>query len=454
MALSVALHLFGSPGSVRANGAFPDGEQMLFPRSHPDHMFVATNFGLVLSEDGGESWQWVCESPFILTALAHLYQLGAGMRVFAVSTAGLVHSDDAGCTWTPGGGLEGLIATDAFVDFRDPTRVFALAQTPQGIHTAYASDDSGETFGALLYTGRIDEVLTGIESATSDPQIVYLASYMLVGDGERVVRFQRSMDGGSSWESTALTDQLAGTMRIIQVDPEDPAHVFMRLTTPDLDDQLIVTEDGGATYRTLLDRPGSMRAFLRRSDGSYLATWEAAAIVEAFRSEDGGDSFEPWPLAIRARAFTERDGRLYALGSESFDGHALFVSGDDGATWEPVMRYADMTGPKACLVEHCGPACVEYADMKLWPVQICPAPPPEVESDAGAAVDAGAPRPRIPTANITPASGCGVSTAARRGFDAGHLLSGLLFALVAGRCRRSRPGRARRLSSMHPYGRV
>src|SRR5688500_9189024 len=83
------------PEVARANGAFPDSLQLLLPPSVPAEIVLATNFGLVGTEDGGLTWEWSCEHGQSLGGW--LYQLGwrlGGTRILAISDSGLVFTDD------------------------------------------------------------------------------------------------------------------------------------------------------------------------------------------------------------------------------------------------------------------------------------------------------------------------------------------------------------------------
>src|ERR1044071_3801977 len=111
--LSVALCSARAAG----NGAFPDSSAILLPADRPDEIVLATNFGLIVSEDDGLTWSWTCEQAASVSA--SLYQVGppAQDRVYAVSTAGLIFSDDGSCSWTRAQGLlASAYATDAFPD--------------------------------------------------------------------------------------------------------------------------------------------------------------------------------------------------------------------------------------------------------------------------------------------------------------------------------------------------
>ena len=57
-----------------ANGAFPDSSAILLSADRPDQIILATNFGLIISEDDGQTWSWTCEQA--ATVSGALYQVG------------------------------------------------------------------------------------------------------------------------------------------------------------------------------------------------------------------------------------------------------------------------------------------------------------------------------------------------------------------------------------------
>ena len=63
---------------AHANGAFPDSLNILTPATLPHETLLATNFGLVMSFDGEQTWTWSCEQT--LNSFATLYQMGASPR--------------------------------------------------------------------------------------------------------------------------------------------------------------------------------------------------------------------------------------------------------------------------------------------------------------------------------------------------------------------------------------
>src|SRR5215831_1213059 len=88
-----------APARASANGAFPDSLSILLPPDRPHEIILATNFGLLVSEDDGAKWNWVCEQA--VASQARLYQMGPPPtdRLLAVSPLALVTSSNGACSW-------------------------------------------------------------------------------------------------------------------------------------------------------------------------------------------------------------------------------------------------------------------------------------------------------------------------------------------------------------------
>jgi MYXO-CTERM domain-containing protein len=435
--LAVALAV-GTPRAALANGAFPDSEGILLPADRADQLLLATNFGLFTSDDAGKTWAWSCEQNGV-SDLASLYQMGPAPlnRLFAVSAHGLIHSDDRSCTWhVATGAVDHVLVTDYFPDPTDPMRILAVGLPdtatqldPAGI---YRSLDGGATFTGPLYVGSIQGSIVSVESARSDPRIVYVAMYQTPGPHPRLVK---SSDGGDTWADPLDVEPSIGPnlYRIIAIDPLDPRKIFLRVTEATLE-SLAISEDGGVTFRKAVTFDLKISAFARLPGGVILVAGVNSAgggdmLPAGYRSTDGGQTFAPWRTGLMIRALAVRDGLLYAAANNFKDGFALGVSSDQGATFKPMMTYDQASSVKACVDQICRESCQMLATAKLFPAAIC------VSADAGGEAGPDAGHAPVPASS---GCGCAVGSAAGRWTAAGAPLLGALFL-----CRRRRRNAAR-----------
>src|SRR3954468_22532988 len=152
LALLALLGIGAAPRRVLANGAFPESDAVLLPVDHPQRIILSTNFGLIISDDDGATWQWTCERP--QTSAASTYAIGAPPQelLYALSPdVGLASSDDVSCRWIRDGGALASTAAAAFSPAPTAaTRVLAIAAAPAdgaiGADVVYESMDGGETF--------------------------------------------------------------------------------------------------------------------------------------------------------------------------------------------------------------------------------------------------------------------------------------------------------------------
>jgi hypothetical protein len=428
--LTATLAVLAPAGRAAANGAFPDSDAVLLPADRPQQILLATNFGLIISDDGGTTWQWTCERAE--TSMASLYALGAppADRLYSRSLdVGLAVSDDDSCSWhRAGGALAAAIATDYFPDPTAAAHVLAIAGAgaaadgaAAGAAAVYESNDGGDTFAATpLHVAAAGAELLGVEIARSDPRIIYL-SMATPGPHPMVAR---SDDGGARWTTFDVEPWIgARTARIVAVDPVDARVVYLRVSGAG-GESLAVSRDGGATFTTpiTLAAGGTLSAFARLASGTVLVAGllpgaGGTTSGVAWRSGDGGMTFEDWTLAPmpRLRALAERAGTLYLAGSNYTDGWALAVSGDEGRTLQPILRYDQVSAVKPCVAAACQDLCDEQAGRQIWSPQVCNPLP----LDAG--VDAGPP--------AKPPSGCGCGAAAQPRAEGGA--AALLIAATA-----------------------
>jgi hypothetical protein len=382
-------------GTARANGAFPNGQTILVPADRPDEILIATNFGLVVTDDGGSSWLYACEQS--VSSFGRLYQMAPGThRLFAIAGSNLIYTDDQSCGWQTGGGaLAATSCQDAFVDPSDGNHLLAVAATFGGGPPAYTvleSRDGGATFGAPIYTGAPGDLITGVEIAASDPASIVLA---LSQAGTFAPVLVRSRDGGQTWQTSDLTAAVgSGTqVRIVAVDPTDPDQVDLRALEISGDALVLVGPDGALRAPPLTFPNGQLTAFTRTAAGSILAAGLTASAPVLYRSTDAGNSFAAVPGAPSMLALAARGALLYAATDSSVEPYAQASSDDDGLTWAPGLAFSNIAAILPCLASACQADCQMRAAQKQWPAAMCAAAPAAPRDASG---------PPLPDAGVPP----------------------------------------------------
>jgi hypothetical protein len=353
---------------------------VLVPSDRPQRIVLVTNFGVVLSEDGGQTWSWSCERDE--NAFGLFYQFGPPPRhrLFAVANDHAITSDDATCSWQVAGGLlADQAVTDVFPDPTDADRVLAVGLAGTG-YSVFESVDGGATFGATLYQAPAGDQVTGVEIARADPRIVYVA---LMGS-DRSPRLARTADGGATWTVHDLSAALGpGLPRIIAVDPSDPDSVLVRFAAATGGESVAVTRDGGLTVAKPLSITHYFTSFARLADGALAlsAVLSTSPVLKSglFISHDGAATFQENAAVPTLLALGHRDGLLYAAADNFSDGYALGVSSDEGATFSPVVRFDQIGSIMPCVRANaqCQATCRALAGTgfgspgKIWEEAVC-----------------------------------------------------------------------------------
>lgn len=329
-------------GRARADGAFPDEQQLFLPPGSAQ-MILATNVGLLLTDDG-TTWDYVCEAHVAGGRLVYAYQLAPGGTLLAAGGDQVARSTDQGCTWAlVDGGLPGAAyVVDLFADPTDGSRVAAIGRDQGGGSALFLSESGGAQFGppALREPGRS---LVGVEYSQAQPNLLDLTGTVALDDGGAVPFIAHRADGGP-W-SEALHPELAGaTPLLAAADRADPATLYLRLVDPAYREVLAVSTDEGQHLTALLQPNEPLSAFLVAEDGSLYAGTRAGKLY--VRPPATGQFVVR--AAPRLRCLQERDGVLYGCGDPLLDGFVLARSTDQGQTFKPVLRFQDVRGPKAC----------------------------------------------------------------------------------------------------------
>ena len=346
-----SLALMAVSSAAHANGRYPYGNQLIVHPHNPDLLLVRTTFGVLLSEDHGKVFHWICE-PII----GFTNGLDPGVGIFddgsyaVAGYYGLAISRDNACSFPFAGALNDLYAIDIAVDQKDPKGAVVVTSPKvfgdggQAPVQFYQTTDNGNTWtkpGPDLEPGL---GTTTLDVAPSDPNRVYIGGSFIDTDGLHGFVL-RSNDRGKTWGARTVLggsteDTRVSTAYVSGVDPTDPNRIYVRAITPRQNDVLYVSSDGAATFQIAKTFKGSMYGFTIKPDGSKVAIGGASEGVHVAPTPAAGS-----PYQFEQASTTPVDclkwttETLYGCGDNQQPG--VFVVGksdDEGKTWTPILN--------------------------------------------------------------------------------------------------------------------
>lgn len=365
------------PTVALAHGRPPFVGDIAFHPTNPDVIVARMTFGLLVSEDRGETWRWICaaatgadptrEDPPIAVMPDGSILVG--------TFGGLARSASDHCSFELPEALRDRFVIDVQPEAMSPGTVWAIATSGSDPDEVYRSVDQGQTFARV--GAPVDDILLErVRVAPSDPTRVYLSGAVpvmpIVYDGgvpdggptttERLGFFLRSSNGGETFEpiEMPLVDE-ERNVHLLAVDPTNPDRVLVRMTRRVIDDReerVLLTEDAGDTWTPVASgRQISGGAF--SPDGTR--AWVTSRILDGlFRSEDGGRSFTQ--LQRLSLPCLEMSGdEVWICVDELVEGYAMARSTDDGETLEPTLHFMDIYQMVECSAcTQVGHGCPEW----------------------------------------------------------------------------------------------
>jgi photosystem II stability/assembly factor-like uncharacterized protein len=345
-----------APRSLLANGRFPAASQLLVAAGDDKHMVARTTFGVLESFDGAGSWSWICEGA--VTDLGFVdpeMVLNDDGSVLVGLAGGVSVGSRSGCDWKMN--ATGFTGQDVVDLVKDPTKaghVYAAISAP--VKGALAGRIAESTDGGLSWSTLAamlpDTFPITIEIAPSRPGRLYLGST----DGNvESGTISVSDDGGNTWTSHPSP---AGpdAVYVSGVDPIDADRVYLRSYGPP--SILFVSDDGGASWRTVYRSDEPLVGFALSPDGSKIAVGDTAHLSVLMRSDaDGGTFSTARTRSLHVGCLTWSPLGLFACATESADGFSLGRSADDGATFAPLLRFASLAPascPSSSIASRCG----------------------------------------------------------------------------------------------------
>ena len=436
---SLAASTLASP--AQANGRYPAAGEIAVHPSNPKTILVRATYGFLLTTNGGQEWQWICEPAVGFNSEEDpVVSFTADGTILAGIFEGMSLGTPDGCSWSfVPGGLANKYVIDVAVDKVDATQGVLIISNSTGQDDAgdaifltqvWQTTDSGHTWAQAGVDLPSQFLGLTVDTAPSDAQRIYLSGRNGPPDYPGVL--ERSDDRGATWQELPIPGADSTHLPYIgAVDPHNADIVYVRLDS-DPSDTLLVTTDGGMTWKTIYTAVGKLYSFAVSPDGTTVVT--------------GGDMDGVLTAPSSTLAFTKASSigplcltwtteGLYACADEFVDKFTAGVSVDQGKTFTPLMHLNDLCAPLTC--------------ASSTPVgQQCPAQWPTLAAsiyatcgpDAGEATSSSTSSGGSPT----PASkgcSCAVPGGAAGGTAAGVLsLAGLVVALG----RRARPRRRSR----------
>lgn len=302
-------------------------------------LYAGTQGGLFRSDDDGATWSarnsGLREIPYgvYVTAQPNSYLFARDWDT------GLFRSGDRGRTWKRIVPKEDGRSIDVLGLRHDPTRPSILYagfsfRNPDGssVQALFKTEDSGETWRRLPLTTFIADI--AVDPAR--PSNVYVASHT---DG-----ILMSVDGGSSWTPTSLTNL---NCQAVALGPVGSSVVYART----FDKGMFRSDDGGATWTTMNNglelalRIYFLTGFnVDPSDPNTIYV----SIDALYRSRDGGRTWETVSHPGRMFAILPDPRKPTVLYASLVNGGLVF-SMDGGVHWSALDTFSEWTDPGVSL---------------------------------------------------------------------------------------------------------
>jgi MYXO-CTERM domain-containing protein len=414
--------------TTRANGRFPSADHVEVDPQDPLHIVVRATYGLVITRDGGDSWNWVCEKAMSFSGVwdPPIGFLANGLVMVGLPDGLTISTPDA-CEFARIPELEGQFIADVAVDKKNPLHAVVLTSLPLGgifDTRLFVTNDGGKSFSQV---GNVfPENLRGltVDLAPSDPNLVYVSGILDGPLPQGVVLQSKNM--GLSYDQFLVPGSNDVFAPFIgAVDPEFADRLYVRLSeTPG---RLLTSDNGGQSFSEIFLGEGTLLSFSLSPDGKTLVVGGEKDGI--WRSPVPNWAFERTSL-LHTRCLRWADAGVYACTEQVLDGFSVGFSSTQASTFKPLARLSDLCGPVSCAKPICS------ADWPLLRDTIGATPCAENSSSSSSSSSGG--QGGAGGASVepsTPATGCSCRAA---GNDASKLAYVGILPLIALGLRRSR----------------
>jgi hypothetical protein len=347
LATVVALAAIFQVQPAQANGRYPAAQQLATDPENPNRLWLRATYGVLTSNDAGESWEWICESAIGYGGEQDPMLAVTEGKVFAATSRGLAVTIDGGCSWKMAPEIGATEVVDIALE-GDGRNLLALAHVPREDHyelVVFRLDAASESTSPVAMEVASDLIGETLDPAPSDPKRIYVTGSSTVGttEGERPSTstndgpgfLMRSSDGGASWQRLAIPGaSLLQPAFIAAVHPTDPDVLYVRVQGKLNDDGfvesfLLYSDDAGESWLEIFRGPADLLGFVLRAEGS-----EVLVGLGDPRDSTGARPVDREALGIY-RASTEdfEFSRTFSgqVGCLTNDERGLFICGNQGS---------------------------------------------------------------------------------------------------------------------------
>jgi photosystem II stability/assembly factor-like uncharacterized protein len=303
-------------------------------------LFMATDGGIFVSEDNGETFEgrngsYQTQQFYANFANAQIDSLIAMGGMQDNSTA-IYTGDDA---WTRVIGGDGMSAsihpTNPDIMFGSYQRLNIARSTDGGASFSFATPD--------LQAGELTSFNGPYELVPSAPETLYAGGEYLY----------KSEDLGDNWFPTTSSPLDPGNpILTIAIAADDPDFIYVSTAPLSSPAKVLRSKNGGISWATMEGLPDRLATDIAFDPVDKLvayATFAGFGTAHVYKTEDGGDSWFPLENGIpdvpaNSVVVDPEDSLKVYVGNDL----GVYVSTDGGDVWEPF----DNGLPGACLVMH------------------------------------------------------------------------------------------------------
>jgi hypothetical protein len=412
--------LASAAGEARANGRFPESNAIFFAPSDPNLVLLRVTFGLIVSHDRGNTWDWICERSIGLAGIEDpMFNVTPAGTFLGSTFSGVTVSRDQGCSFAYAPSTKDFVFIDLATRPSTPDNVVAFASSYDGQDEAgaiffrsslYETKDEGATFTEL--GPPFDPTLLGetVDLTASDPDRIYVTAVRGPADTQPKGVLLTSRDRGKTYQENPIV--LEGGEKaafIAAVDPTNADRVYVRTyVATDKPSRLLLTDDAGKSFRTLFTTKTALLGFALSPDGKKV--WVGSQADGLHYASTTDFAFQPRSRA-EIQCLTYASDGLWACSNEK-SGFVAGRSTDEGQTFETRLHFCDVRGPLGCAVgtvthTECSLGGTSSNRVPPWPSQRAllgcgggadagadaagPPPPGDPGTDAGGGCALGAP---------------------------------------------------------------